>query len=278
MKPLASARPNQAKFWREPAFAGAELLRAAYRTHRFPPHTHDEFAFGVIERGAQAYLDSRGQRIIMPEGTICVINPGHLHEGRPATEAGWDYRMVYIPTTGLISLLKDDGEDFSGTLYFPETVIDDPQTMKLIREAHVCSESNDATQLEKTSRLATAVFQLVQRHGQMPHPMPRPATIPGAVKRAREYIDAHIAENPSLDIISQAAGMSSFHLLRAFKEAIGVAPHAYLVQRRVEMAKRLLLKGHPLRQVAIAVGYCDQGHLSREFSRFFGVPPGVARR
>ncbi|WP_341318297.1 AraC family transcriptional regulator [Paraburkholderia sp. IMGN_8] len=207
-----------------------------------------------------------------------MINSGHLHEGRPATEAGWDYRMVYMPTTGLIGLLKDDGEDFSGTLYFPETVIDDPQTMKLIRKAHVCSESNDATQLEKTSRLATAVFQLVQRHGQMPHPMPRPGAIPGAVKRAREYIDAHIAESPSLDIISQAAGMSSFHLLRAFKEAIGVAPHAYLVQRRVEMAKHLLLKGHPLRLVAIAVGYCDQGHLSREFSRFFGVPPGVARQ
>jgi AraC-like DNA-binding protein len=273
-----STRPNQAKFWREPEFAGAELLKATYRTHRFPPHTHDEFAFGVIERGAQAYLDGRRQRIIMPEGTICVINPGHLHEGRPATEAGWDYRMLYMPTAGLIGLLKDDGEDFPRTLYFPETVIDDPQTMQLIREAHVCSESSDATQLEKTSRLAAAVFQLVQRHGQMRQPMPRPAAIPGAVKRAREFIDAHIAENPSLDTISRVAGMSSFHLLRVFKEAIGVAPHAYLVQRRVDMARHLLLKGHALRQVAIAVGYCDQGHLSREFRRFFGVPPGVARQ
>jgi AraC-like DNA-binding protein len=62
------------------------------------------------------------------------------------------------------------------------------------------------------------------------------------------------------------------------KLAIGVAPHAYLVQRRVEMAKHLLLKGHPLRQVATAAGYYDQGHLSREFRRFFGVPPGVARQ
>ncbi|MEX3813932.1 AraC family ligand binding domain-containing protein [Paraburkholderia sp. BR13439] len=278
MKPPTSSRPNQAKFWYEPSFAGSELLRAAYRTHRFPPHAHDEFAFGVIERGAQAWLDGHGRRVIMPEGTICVINPGHLHEGRPATEGGWDYRMIYMPATGLTGLLREEIENFSGTLYFPATVINDPQTMALIREAHVCSESNDATQLEKTSRLATAVAQLVRRHGQMSHPIPRLATIPGAVKRAREYIDAHIAENPTLDIISQAAGMSPFHLLRAFKEAIGVAPHAYLVQRRVEMARHLLLKGHPLRQVAIAAGYYDQGHLSREFRRFFGVPPGVARQ
>jgi hypothetical protein len=44
----------------------------------------------------------------MPQGTICVINPGQLHEGRPATEAEWEYRMVYMPTTGLINLLKDE--------------------------------------------------------------------------------------------------------------------------------------------------------------------------
>ncbi|WP_404978910.1 helix-turn-helix domain-containing protein [Caballeronia novacaledonica] len=44
------------------------------------------------------------------------------------------------------------------------------------------------------------------------------------------------------------------------------------------MAKQLLLKGQPLRQVAIEVGYCDQGHLTREFRRFFGVPPSRSRR
>lgn len=279
MGPRTSSRPNQAKFWCEPAFAGAELLKAAYRTHRFPPHAHDEFAIGVIERGAQAWLDGRGRRVIMPEGTICVINPHTLHEGRPATEDGWDYRMIYVPATGLTSLLAGESGNVAATLHFQQTVIDDPQTVKLLHEAHVSSELRDATQLEKTSRLTAAVFQLAQRHGRMSHPLRSAApSIPGAVKRAREYIDAHVAANPSLDVIAQAAGMSPFHLLRAFKKAIGVAPHAYLVQRRVEAARHLLLKGQPLRHVAIAVGYCDQGHLSREFSRFFGVPPGVARR
>jgi hypothetical protein len=51
-----ATRQNRVKLWREPTFAHAELLRATYRTHRFPPHAHDEFAFGVIERGAQAFL------------------------------------------------------------------------------------------------------------------------------------------------------------------------------------------------------------------------------
>ena len=274
-----SQRPNQVKFWCEPAFAGAELLKATYRTHCFPPHAHDELALGVIERGAQAWLDGRGRRVIMPQGTICVINPHTVHEGRPVSGDGWDYRMIYLPVAGLTRLLAEESEDVGATLHFPQTVIDDPQTLQLLREAHVSSELRDATQLEKTSRLTATVFQLVERHGQVSRAL-RSATpsMPGAVKRAREYIDAHVAANPSLDIIAQAAGMSSFQLLRAFKKAIGVAPHAYLIQRRVEMARHLVLQGQPLRHVAIAVGYSDQGHLSREFSRFFGVPPGVARR
>ncbi|OAJ61899.1 hypothetical protein A6V36_22430 [Paraburkholderia ginsengiterrae] len=250
------------KFWCEPAFAGAELLKATYRTHRFPPHAHDEFALGVIERGAQAWLDGRGRRVIMPEGTICAINPHTLHEGRPVSGDGWDYRMIYLPVAGLTSLLAKESEDVGATLHFPQTVIDDPQTMQLLHEAHVSSELRDATQLEKTSRLTAAIFQLVQRHGQLSRPL-RSATpsMPGAVKRARDYIDAHVAANPSLDIIAQAAGMSSFHLLRAFKKAIGVAPHAYLVQRRVDMARHLVLQGHARLKTKKARNYAGLGVL-----------------
>ncbi|SAL50703.1 AraC family transcriptional regulator [Caballeronia cordobensis] len=270
--------PNQAKFWREPAFGSIEMLQATYRTHRFPPHAHDEFAFGIIERGAQAYLDARGHRLVMPERTICVINPGNVHEGRPALEGGWDYRMMYVPTADLTSMLNRERRPLIGTLHFSETVIDDPQTMRLLYDAHRCSESTDIHPLEKASRLTAALFQLVQRHAQTAPRTDVSTLLPGAVKRAREYIDAHFVENPTLDAIAAVAGMSSYQLIRAFKHAVGMAPHAYLVQRRVAMAKQLLLRGQPLRQVAIEVGYCDQGHLTREFRRFFGVPPSRSRR
>lgn len=269
---------NQAKLWREPAFAGAEMLRAAYRTHKFPPHLHDEFAFGVIERGAQSFQDGHGQRTIMPQGTICIINPGQMHEGRPASDIGWDYRMIYVPTAGLAAALKGADLEIESGLYFPDTVIDDPDTLRLLHEAHVCSESADASRLEKASRLTQAIYQLALRHGQTKRPTQPHSPVPGIVKRAREYIDAHVSDNPSLDAIADAAGMSPFHLLREFKKAIGVAPHAYLMQRRVERAKHLLLQNQTLRQVSIEMGYSDQGHLSREFTRFFGVPPGAARR
>lgn len=269
---------NRAKFWREPAFADSELLVASYATHCFPPHAHDEFAIGVISRGAQAYQDGRGQRAIMPQGRMCVINPGQVHEGRPATEEGWDYRMVYVSAEGLFRALGESGATAARTLHFPSVVIDDEETKQLFWMAHLCSESVEATQLEKASRLTAAICQAVTRHALAGRKLAEIAAVPGAVRKAREYIDAHIAENPSLEALSSEAGASPFHLLRAFKDAIGVAPHSYLVQRRVERAKHLLLKGCPLRSIAIETGYCDQGHLSREFKRFYGVPPSMARR
>lgn len=268
---------NKALLWREPGFANAELLAARYPTHCFPPHAHDELAIGVIERGAQAFLDRSGRRELMSQGTICVINPGQVHEGRPAIDGGWDYRMIYLPADELLARLRETSPRFSTTLHFRDPVIDDPQTMRLLRTAHLCAQTPDASQLEKTSRLTAAVFQLVLRHGDTAPREPRHAAFPGAVKRARDYIDAHLADNPGLDTLADVAGMSAWHLLREFRKALGVPPHAYLVQRRVDLAKRLLLRGRPLRQIAIEAGYCDQAHLSREFRRFFGVPPSAIR-
>ena len=270
---------NRARIWREPALANAELLRASYRTHQFPPHAHDEYAIGFIERGAQAYTRGRKERLIMPMGTICVINPGQLHEGRGATETGWDYQMIYVPPEGLAMVLADS-EPISGRdlPFFAESVIDDPDTLRALYAAHVCSESSDASQLEKASRLVHALRQLMTRHGQGVPRAQLPRAEPGVVRRAREFIDASVAANPSLDEIADAAGMSPFHLLREFKKAVGVPPHVYLVQRRMDEARRLLLKGHAPRMVAMEVGYSDQSHLSREFRRFYGVPPSTAIR
>jgi len=64
--------------------------------------------------------------------------------------------------------------------------------------------------------------------------------------------------------------MSPFHLLREFKKAVGVPPHAYLVQRRVDESP-LAAEGRALKLVAIEVGYSDQAHFGREFRRFYGV-------
>jgi AraC-like DNA-binding protein len=64
------------------------------------------------------------------------------------------------------------------------------------------------------------------------------------------------------------------HLVRAFSGAYGIAPHQYLMSRRVDRARRLLLDGRPPGEVATVTGFYDQSHLTRHFRKLVGVTPG----
>ncbi len=72
----------------------------------------------------------------------------------------------------------------------------------------------------------------------------------------------------------QAVDASPTHLVRAFTRRFGLPPHAYLVARRVEAARRMLLAGRPPAEVAATVGFHDQAHLTRQFRRHVGTTPG----
>jgi AraC family transcriptional regulator len=103
---------------------------------------------------------------------------------------------------------------------------------------------------------------------------------PRAVGDALAFIHANYARDVSVADIAAAAHFSPFHLTRLFKQALGVSPHRYLIQVRVNSARSLLSAdvGKPsLAEVASAVGFADQSHLTRHFKRVIGVTPGQFR-
>src|SRR5262249_45446330 len=100
-----------------------------------------------------------------------------------------------------------------------------------------------------------------------------------ALRRVREHIDAHLTENITLEALAEIAGLSRCHFARAFKQSVGTAPHAYLLQRRLERAQQLLNETElSLCQVALESGFSDQSHFSSCFRRHFGESPRSFRR
>ncbi len=87
-----------------------------------------------------------------------------------------------------------------------------------------------------------------------------------------------MAAPPSLEQLATELGTSPFALLRAFRERYGMPPHTWLTDARVRRARRLLDAGAAPAEVAVAVGFTDQPHLNRHFTRIVGVPPGAYRR
>jgi AraC-like DNA-binding protein len=101
---------------------------------------------------------------------------------------------------------------------------------------------------------------------------------PAAMRRVREHVEAHLSESMDLAELAAIAGLSVYHFARAFKQTAGVAPHHYLVHRRVERAQEMLARsGLPLSEIALAAGFSDQSHLARHFRQRLGMTPGQFR-
>jgi AraC-like DNA-binding protein len=109
-------------------------------------------------------------------------------------------------------------------------------------------------------------------------PTNRGGLAPARANRICEYIDSHLQENIALKVLAEIAQLSVHHFARAFHQSLGIPPHNYIVQRRVEHAQQLLRNTDlPLSEIAIAAGFADQSHLARHFRTIIGVSPSLAR-
>ena len=99
------------------------------------------------------------------------------------------------------------------------------------------------------------------------------------LRRCIEHIHANIDKPLSLDDLAMIAGMSKFHFAKSFRQAMGIPPHQYLVQARMEKARALLSDEMlSIPQIASRVGYADPGQFSAQFRKLIGLLPAQYRR
>ena len=116
--------------------------------------------------------------------------------------------------------------------------------------------------LSKTAELAQA------------HPIIRGGLPPRALRRVREYIEAHLEETISIEALAGIGRLSKYHFARAFKQSEGLTPHDYLLQCRVRRAQELLANTDlSLAEIALASGFSDQSHCARRFREHVGITP-----
>ena len=266
---------DRVRFWRDRRLDDLECLKACFRRHRYLPHLHDTYAIGVILAGAEAFR-YRGREHVAGPGQVVCVNPGELHDGRPVGE-GFAYRMFY-PSIPLVQELARDvfGREEPPPM-FDEAVMDDPDLASRFARLHGLLERG-APRLAIDGLLTEAMARLICRHGGVARQTGRLGRESGPVARARAAIDAAPEANVGLEELAALAGLSRFHLIRAFRREVGATPHTYLVARRVSRAKELLAGASPLSEVALACGFYDQSHFTRIFKAWSGVTPGQYRR
>lgn len=263
---LASTR-----FWQFKNLHNTELLQAVECQQVFPRHTHSHYAFGVIEHGVLGF-DYRGEYIKAHQGQINLCLPDEPHTGHPLLEQGWSYRMFYLDPVYVEEIMQDASQGQQQLPFFASGVIEDSALARVIRDAHQVL-TQGSPKLEAETMLQNTLLFLVQRHADRLFKTTKIGTEPRAIGLMRDYLEARFAEDISLVDLSVLTGLSRFHLVRVFNKHMGIAPHAYLRQVRVQQAKKLLLAGQGIAAVALETGFTDQSHLNRWCKRLWGVTP-----
>jgi len=222
------------------------------------------------------------ERALIGPRRIC-LTPGQAitrwqHSGHPEILQVYLRRSVY---EGAVSEIC--GCDTSAAELVPRFAILDPLLEQLSIAIHNALKDGtveDGLYIDTIAQMMAV--HLARQHSTRSRPgriLPVQAIHSSKMRRLIEYIEANLESNLSLEAMGAEVGISPLYLARAFKAAMGQSPHQYVITRRLERAKELLRNTDmAVVDVALAVGFSSQSHLSHWFVRHVGVSPASYRK
>jgi AraC-like DNA-binding protein len=250
--------------------AGVDAM-AARTARSYPRHSHDQYGIGVVDDGGHASWSGRGQ-VEMGPGGVISCNPGEVHDGHAVGGRPRSWRILYFEPESMSALCADVLDHAPTEFTFADPAFRNDVTRVVIDRAF--SYASHETAGRDVMPCETALLTLIARLQTHSTGRSVKATGPvGSVRRAKEKIDADPAASITLSALATEAGLSRYQLIRAFSRQLGLTPHAYIVQRRIQLARRLIRARRGLAEAAALAGFYDQSHLTRCFVRQFGVTP-----
>lgn len=249
-----------------PAVPGLrEVLHASFEDHAYPMHAHDDWTVLLIDSGAVAYQLDNGWHHALPEA-VTVLPPGVPHDGRSALrDIGFRKRVLYFEPAWLPHAA------LSATAVQP--TFDAAAVVAAVRSIH--HALNEPADLLEAEHAALVLQQRLLAHV---HEAASPALADSSLaQRLRELLEERVPEAFTIADAAAHLGAHPSHLTRAFSQAYGMPPHRYLISRRVDYARRLLLDGWRIADAAASAGFHDQAHLTRHFRRVLGTTPSRFR-
>lgn len=264
---------------RQPAdLPGVELLVAERSVRRWVVLHHAYALCTVLDLARPVPWKYRGRRFDLGGDGCSFMEPGEVHANLRVSDPA-TFRVLFLEPGLVEKAAAEIG--IAGAIHFKLAQIDQashPQLRRALLAFHASIEQR-ATQLERESLLVRCLELAFRQCAERAPPPPRVTACLPSVLRAREYIEEHLTEPVRLDELVAAAGAPSrFQLVRSFAATTGLPPHAYQIQRRINLARQLLAHGLAPADIAVRLGFVDQSHFSRHFKRVVAVPPATYQR
>lgn len=263
-------------FWRPILPACAELICGDETAREVSIRMHETIRV-TLPATSCVVVDGSGRCTIVHPGQIHIAAPFTLHGARSLNHLPCRIRSMLVPAAAL-ARLAERRTSSSDTMALQQWLVEDAglhaELSALCDELKAPLAADDCE-----SRLAAALVKLLGDGIEQPSTWRTLSSQPGdTLTPFANYLLAHATENLSLDQLAAIAGFSKFYLLRSFRHAYGLTPHAYQMRLRLARAWRLIAEGAPLSWTAYDAGFADQSHLTRRFLALFGLTPGSLAR
>jgi AraC-like DNA-binding protein len=251
--------------WKLTQLGGMECTSGVNLTHHFPFHFHYEYSIGISLRGLQRF-DLLGDSLLVPPGSVMLVNPREMHAHFSLNDLGWDYKMLYVPTD-IIQYLRKKG------LLNPSEQLFGPTLL-----TNAASYSNWSAFFSQTEEISEELlFSLISATFKEGSPKLEISPKPTQMEDIKKYLEAHFPDKLDLNALAKKFRVDKFQLIRHFKKHTGVTPQVFLTIVRVEKARKFLDEQYPLVEAALEAGFYDQSHFHRYFHRFTSFTPGQYR-
>lgn len=224
-------------------------------------------------------LGSKRERRVIPAGGLFIL-PGGMDFG-VRLEGELDSLHIYLRAELMREVaadlgLRENEIDIVPMLGEPDLLVE----RLALGVSEALTEADSAAQVYADYLSGAMASRLLRRYSRS---RMRAEAAPcglsnSQVSMVKDFIEANLDRSVSLADIAASCGLSPSHFARRFKSTMGVPPHQYLVQMRIERAKRLLQGPLPIVQVALECGFTHQEHLTSVFRRCTGLTPAVFRR
>jgi AraC-like DNA-binding protein len=243
---------------------GIERVEAFFGGRAFEPHRHDTYAIGITTAGVQRFRYRGADRCCLP-GQLHFLHPDETHDGRAGTDAGFGYRILYVAPALVQEALAGRALPF----------VADPVQRPAPRTAGLAELLRDIDEpMDELARTAAAAIVADALAGAGGADEPAGAIDLAAVSAVREYLDAHPTAGTRAHLLERIGGSDRWTIARHFRAAFGTSPDRYRTMRRLAVARRAIAAGTPLAEAAVAAGFADQSHMTRQFTRAYGMTPG----
>jgi AraC-like DNA-binding protein/quercetin dioxygenase-like cupin family protein len=248
-----------------------QLIRASFgEVPAFTRHFHDSYSIGLVDEGTNIFSVGR-KKVEAGAGMITVVAPGEVHDGGQAG-VRWSYHCLYASEATIRAIATDFG--LCSATAIASGSIADWQSARKLRWLFNAAFA-DPSDLELEELAIEALSVLLLRHGtERSTSLENPSRYKEVAHAAVTSLQDRWDQPVYLDELSRELNTSRFIITRAVAAVTGLTPHAYLLQLRTDRALEMIREGTSLAQAAVASGFSDQSHLSREIKKRWGVTPG----